>query len=296
MGQVETMPPSHFNNRKSHILPLHNVTKSNIHGLVPEICPPYNAVASMSSRQVSMNNSQFQPFRWIFLSLLALILVAPSHLTILTWDGQGLVETSASPPKWTIPAADPVDLDGDGQPERVKLQAGKAEIHSDSQPVWSSPSEWEVVQADITDLNNNGSPEVSMLVWRPFSPWPIAAYIPHPGRIQDFHDREHRSCHLILIGWSRGAYRELWAGSALADPLSTFTAVDINQDGRQELAALESRYNVPFFATRSITVWEWNGFGFTLLTRGPKGYFHSLNMIRTSNGQELLLAQGILRR
>jgi hypothetical protein len=290
------MPPSHFNSCKSHALALHKVTKPNIPGLVPDICPPYNAVASMSSRRVSMNNSRLHPFRLIFLSLLALLLVAPSHLTMLTWDDHGLIKASTYPSEWTIPAADPDDLDNDGQPEMIMLQAGKAEIHSDSQPVWSSPTEWEVVQAEITDLNNDGSPEVTLLVWRPFSPWPIDAYIPHPGRIQDFHDREYRSCHLILIGWSRGAYRELWAGSALADPLSAFTAVDINQDGLQELAAMESQYNAPFFATRSITVWEWNGFGFTLLTRGPNGYFHSLNTIRTSAGQELLLAQGILRR
>jgi hypothetical protein len=243
-----------------------------------------------------MIHSRFQPFRLILLSFLALLLVAPSHLIILTWDDHGLVEASTYPSEWTIPMADSVDLDNDGQPERVTLQAGKAEIHSDSQPVWSSPTEWEVIQAEITDLNNDGNPEVSLLVWRPFSPWPIDAYIPHPGRIQDFHDREYRSCHLVLIGWSLGAYRELWAGSALADPLSAFIAADINQDGRQELAALETRYNAPSFAAQSITVWEWNGFGFTLLTRGPKGYFRSLNTIRTSAGQELLLAQGILRR
>jgi hypothetical protein len=243
-----------------------------------------------------MNNFRSRPFRWIFLSLLALLLVAPSPLTMLTWDGQGLIKTSTYPSEWTIPLADPVDLDNDDQPERVILQAGKAEIQSNNQPVWSSPTEWEVIQAEITDLNNDGDPEVALLVWRPFSPWPIDAYIPHPGRIQDFHDRDHRSCHLILIGWSRGAYRELWAGSALVDPLSAFTAVDIDRDGRRELAALESRYDAPFFETRSITVWEWNGFGFTLLARGPKGYFHSLNTIRTPAGQEFLLVQGILRR
>jgi hypothetical protein len=240
--------------------------------------------------------SRFRPFPLVFLSLLALLLVAPSPLTILTWDGQGLTEASAHPTGWNVLKADSVDLDKDGQPEIVTLQEGKVEILSNGWRAWSSPAEWEVVQAEITDLNNDGNPEVTLLVWRAFSPWPIDAFIPHPGRIQDFHDQEHRSCHLILIGWSRDAYRELWAGSALADPLSAFTAIDINRDGRQELAALESRYNASFFATRSITVWEWNGFGFTLLTRGPKGYFHSLNTIRTSTGQELLLAQGFLRR
>jgi hypothetical protein len=162
--------------------------------------------------------------------------------------------------------------------------------------VWSSPNDWEVVQTRITDLNRDGSPEVALLLWREFSPWPIDAYIPHPGRIQDFHNRENRSCHLILIGWRHGAYRELWAGSALADPLIDFTPADINQDGYQELIALESRYDAHILESSAITLWEWNGFGFTLLSRGPRGHFHSLATLQTPHGQELLLAQGILRR
>jgi hypothetical protein len=243
-----------------------------------------------------MIHTKMRPLLLILFSFLALLLVAPTHLSFFTWSDHGLVEASSSPSGFTILSPSPTDLDQDGQPEIVILQGGKVEIRRDDRLLWSSPSSWDITQVEIADLNHDGKSEVALLLWREFAPWPIDAYIPHPGRIQDFHDRENRSCHLILIGWSQGAFRELWAGSALADPLSAFTAIDINQDGYQELAALESQYNAPLFATQSITIWEWNGFGFTLLSRGPKGYVHSLNRLRTTTAQELLLIQGIIRR
>jgi hypothetical protein len=112
----------------------------------------------------------------------------------------------------------------------------------------------------------------------------------------DFHDRENRSCHIILIGFQHGSYAELWAGSALADPLSDFTSADLNRDGNQELIALEGRYDARFFESSSLTVWEWNGFGFSLLTRGPQGFFPTLTTVQTESGQEFLLTQGIFRR
>jgi hypothetical protein len=100
------------------------------------------------------------------------------------------------------------------------------------------------------------------------------------------------SCHLILIGWQRGTYRELWAGSALADPLQSFLASDLDGDGRQELLALESRYTDPSAASaRALTTWEWNGFGFTLLARQP-GRYRDFFVVSQGTGSRLI----ILRR
>jgi hypothetical protein len=243
-----------------------------------------------------MIHTRFQSFRWVLFGFLAFLWMAPPRLTLFTWDGQGLVEAQAYPKGISIPTTPSVDLNKDGQPETVDLQEGKVEILSQGIPVWSSPTDWNVVQSEITDLNHDGNPEVTLLLWREFKPWPIDAFIPHPGRIGDFHDHENQSCHLILIGWSQGAYHELWAGSALANPLLAFSVFDINRDGRQEMAVLESRYDAHFLETSRITIWEWNGFGFTLLSRGPEGYFHSITTVKTTLGQGLLLAQGILRR
>ena len=262
---------------------------------MPENCRPYNPEASTLSRQVGMKQSRARIFT-LLISAFAFLLVAPSTFTLFSWADQGLVEISSASSAITISADLPTDLDGDGHDENIVHKNGKLEIFSQGLVVWESPQEWQITQAEITDFNQDDIPEVTLLVWREFSPWPIDAYIPHPGRTKDFHDQENRSCHLILIGFGQGTYRELWAGSALADPLLAFTSADLDQDGYQELVALESRYNAHIFERSSLTIWEWNGFGFTLLSRGPQGYFPSIVTVQTSNGQELLLTQGIFRR
>ena len=112
--------------------------------------------------------------------------------------------------------------------------------------------------------------EVILLVWRPFQPWPVDRFTPYGGRIDTFHDDQGNSCQVILVGWQRGAFRELWAGSAMIRPLFNLTLADLDHDGRQELAALESTYEKPGQAI-ALTVWGWQGFGFTLIDRleGP---------------------------
>jgi hypothetical protein len=243
-----------------------------------------------------MKKNKVRSLIWFSISILALLLVAPTHLSLLAWSGRDLVEMPYSPSGFIVPDTSSADLDGDGLSEEIILQDGGVEIRNTDLVVWDSPSEWQVVQARITDLNHDHKPEVALLVWRAFSPWPIDAYLPHPGRIQDFHDRNDQSCHFILIGWRGEAYGELWAGSALADPILSFTTADLDLDGWQELIALESKYDAVFENDCAITIWEWNGFGFTLLSRGPRGLFHSITTAQTPSGQEILLAQGILWR
>ena len=232
----------------------------------------------------------------LLISLLALFLVAPSPIDLYILSDHGLVKVSL-PYSGMMPVlVPPADLDGDGHDEEILHRSGHVEILSQGHIVWSSPQEWQIAQAEITDLNHDHLPEVTLLLWRTFAPWPIDAYLPHPGRIQDFHNQNNQSCHLILVGFHQDEYREIWAGSAMADPLLAFTSADLTGDGYQELVGLESRYDASPFESSSITVWEWNGFGFTLLSRDPQGYFSSLTTVETSAGQELLLAQGFSRR
>ncbi len=243
-----------------------------------------------------MNPSKTQSRMLLCISILSLSLVAPSHLQILTRSGEGLVEFTSTPSTWVASNPASGDLDQIGQPEQLRMNHHRAEIWSQDAMLWTSPADWHITQARITDLNHDHIPEVTLLIWRPFKPWPIDAYLPHPGRIQGFHNQYNRSCHLILIGWHRGAYRELWAGSALADPILDFTAADLDQDGRQELVTLESQYDTLAPVAHAIALWEWNGFGFSLRSRGPQGRFHTITAIKTFDGQELLLVQGNLRR
>ncbi len=79
------------------------------------------------------------------------------------------------------------------------------------------------------------------------------------------------SSHIILIGWKKDHWGELWAGSALARPVRSFFAVDLNNDGIQELITREGRYQDtdPSHAS-TLAVWRWNGFGFDLVSRVEK--------------------------
>ncbi|TET81122.1 MAG: hypothetical protein E3J37_09770, partial [Anaerolineales bacterium] len=139
-------------------------------------------------------------------SVLALSLVAPARLNLFTWTQTSLTPALHFPliqPTTTITEA---DLDADGWTEQVILQDGIAYIRRGVVTLWSTPPEWQVTQAKITDLNLDGQPEVALLLWRDFAPWPIDAFLAHPGRIQGFHDQHGQSCHLILIGWRRQAF------------------------------------------------------------------------------------------
>ena len=151
-------------------------------------------------------------------------------------------------------------------PETLTLTAGRVVIATESKARWQSPPAWQVEQAQITDLNRDGIPEATLLVWRPFKPWPVDTWLPNGGRIESFHDREGRSCHMILIGWKQGSFRELWAGSAMAEPVNNFAVADLVGNDRQVLVTLEGKYDdPPSVPSRRLKVWEWNGFGFTVV-------------------------------
>jgi hypothetical protein len=243
-----------------------------------------------------MNRSFRSKLVLLLLSALALLLISPSHLNFYIWEDQGLTLADVPQSIHPIPEAPPTDLDGDGRLEHVLLIEGSASIQRGQKTLWTSPPGWDVTQARISDLNQDGQPELALLLWRDFAPWPIDAWLAYPGRINDFHDQDDRSCHLILIGWRDESFVELWAGSALADPLLSFTTADINVDGDQELITLESRYDGPRDTAHSVTTWEWNGFGFSLLARGPSGRFHALHIANTTSPAPLLILQGIPRR
>jgi hypothetical protein len=223
------------------------------------------------------------------IALLTLSLLSPARLEAWSYASEGFQPAAFPAQGQRLASSDQADLDNDGGLEKLALSNGRASIISSDIKRWTSPDGWQVAQASFTDLNHDGRPEVTLLVWRSFRPWPIDRYIPHGGRIQGFHNSAGMSCHLILVGWQRGAFRELWAGSALANPLQSFAASDLDGDGHQELLALESRYEDPPSApSRALTAWEWNGFGFTLLARHA-GRFRDFIVVREATHDPILL-------
>jgi hypothetical protein len=240
-----------------------------------------------------MDHSKYSLRGLLLITALALCLIAPARLQFFSWEQGAFSRTPFPTSVQPIKINNAVDLNNDGQLEQVTLKNSIVTIETDDTLLWSSPPNWEVKQVEVTDLDHDGQPEVTLLLWRDFAPWPIDDYLVHPGRIQNFHDRRSDSCHLILIGWRQQAFREIWAGSALADPLLTFATADLDKDGRDELIALEGRYDDHLGLNNAVTVWQWNGFGFTLLSRGPQGYIQTLRVVRSIYKANLLLVQGI---
>ncbi len=219
-----------------------------------------------------------------------------ASIHVWKYAGDGL-ETITPSNNWRrIPKLKSADLNDDGVNESIVVKEGRLQIINKTDQfqekvTWSTPTAWQVWQAEIADLNNDGVREVVLLVWRPFSPWPIDRIIPNGGRITENHDNENMSCYIILVGWKKGAYHEVWAGSALVQPILSFTIGDINDDEKQELVAMEGDYSKKGKeAGKAVSVWSWNGFGFSLLTRlYEKVRF--LSLINTAQEETLVLTQ-----
>jgi len=149
------------------------------------------------------------------------------------------------------------DLSGDGVPEKVRRQEASVTIYQDGHPVWQSPPEWRVVDLALGDPNDDGRAELLLAICKP---------LPDGGE----------SSHPFIIGYRGGIYRILWGGSAVSDPILEVELGDVNGDGVQELVALEAR---GANNQRSITVWRWHGWGFSLLWRSQSGPFRNLALI-----------------
>jgi hypothetical protein len=230
-------------------------------------------------------------FRRIFLLLgfAAMILVSPVPIRAWQLADSMLRPISLPPGAHVVTPLNSVDFDGDGRLETLVLENDQAVIQSDGESRWKSPQAWQGRQALIADLKHDDLPEAVLLVWRPFKPWPIDAWLPNGGRIEKFHDSAGRSCHLILIGWHGNSFRERWAGSALAEPVKAFAVADLTGNGKQLLVTLEAEYDDPFSApARKLKIWEWNGFGFTVVSQ-MQGVFNQLAIARAINGQALIL-------
>jgi hypothetical protein len=229
-----------------------------------------------------------------FINLVVLVLgmllqTSPVPVRALELGPAGLAPLALPAGSISIQPVGHADFNRDGSPESLLLAGGRLTILSRGRSVWQSPAAWTVVQAGISDLNHDGKPEATLLVWRPFRPWPVDQWLPYGGRIAGFHNAEGNSCQIILIGWRGTEYGELWAGSAMAEPVRSFAVADLNADNVQELVTLDSRYTDPPTApAHALKVWQWNGFGFTVVST-MEGTFYKMALVQARDGRNLIL-------
>lgn len=238
-----------------------------------------------------MMKTSLNVWRLIFLSLLALANLSTSRFSLWSFHDGELNRVKSIPFNSTNTSLAQIRRAFIREVEYcVQLDEGRAMVRvcSDSagEVSWQSPSGWQVKEALFSDLNLDGENEIALLVWRPFQPWPVDGFMPFGGRIDSFQDKKGLSCHLILIGVVDGKFQELWAGSAMADPIYSLQAVDLDGDGNQELAALEYEYDGNPHGSSPV-IWHWNGFGFSLEARQAGGY-STLLVLQTNSGRVLL--------
>ncbi len=203
-------------------------------------------------------------------------LTSPNVIRIWHWESthQTMVELATTSINDHLSIYSPVHADNDTE-NCFELSNQKLTIYRCDKNMiyeeWQSPANWKVTEAIRADLNRDGHEDLALVVWRPFAPWPIDRFLPNGGRIDGFHDKAGMSTHLILVGWDGDEFRELWAGSALANPISDIRAVDIDRDGYEELIVIEGEYDA-FESGGNVTIWQWQGFGFTLLDRMEGNY------------------------
>lgn len=238
-----------------------------------------------------------KPLPIIFITLAMLLQTSPAPLHALSLGSAGLLKVTVPTGINPFLPVTQVDLNGNNDPESLTLTNGHLSILSDSESLWQTPQDWYIVQAIPGDLNRDGKLEVTLLLWRPFRPWPVDMWLPNGGRIADFHNAEGQSCHIILIGWLRGGIHEVWAGSAMANPITSVAVADLNGDNSQELVTLEGRYSDPVTSPKpfessthahALKVWEWNGFGFTVVS-SIEGTFDQITLVQADNGRILIL-------
>jgi hypothetical protein len=148
-----------------------------------------------------------------------------------------------------------IDLTGDGVAEQVRLQEQQVIVYGNGVETWRGLPEWRVVDLALGDPNDDGRSELVLALWKPG-----AAGVPRS--------------HPFIIGYREGAYRILWGGSAVADPIREVELGDVDGDGVQELIVLEGRGD-----GCAVTVWRWHGWGFSLMWRSPPGRYRDLALI-----------------
>jgi hypothetical protein len=159
-----------------------------------------------------------------------------------------------------------IDLTGDGVPEQVRLAEGQVVVRRDDIEVWRGLPEWQVADLALGDPNDDGRGEILLALWK-----------------KDAEGEMHSQP--FIVGYRAGAYRVLWGGSAVVDPILEVELGDVDGDGVQEMIALEE-----MAAGRAVSVWRWHGWGFSLMWRSPPGRYQDLELVRERIGQPPVIA------
>jgi hypothetical protein len=158
-----------------------------------------------------------------------------------------------------------IDLTGDGIPEHVRRVSEQVIIYQDGAEAWRSPPTWRVADLALGDPNDDGRGELMLALWKPGldglePPDPVKRHTP---RSRPF-----------IVGYREGMYQTLWGGSAVAEAIHELALGDVDGDSAQELVVLEGDDR----RGRTVSVWHWHGWGFSLMWRSDSGQYENLTL------------------
>jgi hypothetical protein len=159
-----------------------------------------------------------------------------------------------------------IDLTGDGRAELVRREGEQIVVYSDGEPVWRGLPEWRVVDLALGDPNDDGRLDAILALWK------------------EDETGTPRS-HPFIVGYRGGRYTLLWGGSAVAFPIHELELGDVTGDGAANLVVLEETATGQ---ERTLSVWRWHGWGYTLLWRSPPGRYRDLILLPGIDGKAVI--------
>jgi hypothetical protein len=158
-----------------------------------------------------------------------------------------------------------IDLTGDGVPETILREGDALRVLQGDVEIWRSDPAWCVVDVALGDPNDDGRYELLAALWKP----------------DDAGNRNAAlTSHPFIIGHRGGAVKVIWGGSAVAHGIHEVALADVDGDGVEELLVLESARpgDGSDAAQRTLSVWDWHGWGFNLRWRSAIGRYRDLSL------------------